>query len=99
LEQLFLKMNYDDAYRQYPAAIYHEYYKTTLGCRGAGNGAFYIDPLGEVHACPFCRKSAGNLLTDQVDECVDRMRKKGCAVPLTPPTQKEEAELIALETL
>jgi len=88
LEQLFLKVNNHPVYKKYPMVIYHEYYKPTLGCRGAGNGTLYIDPLGEVHACPFCRGTAGNLLTASVAECVNKLRLKGCAIPAPLPTIK-----------
>ncbi len=97
LEQLFLKVSHDPSYSSYPAVIYHEYYKPTLGCRGAGAGAFYIDPLANVHACPFCRKSAGNLLTDSVADCVDKLKINGCAspAPLPPIIRKQEVMEIA----
>jgi MoaA/NifB/PqqE/SkfB family radical SAM enzyme len=78
LEEVFLKVNTEDVHHQDPMIIYHEYYKPTMGCRGAGNGSFYIDPLGNVHACPFCRKSVGNIVTDSVEDCVDRLHEKGC---------------------
>ncbi len=87
LEEIFLTTNTTPSHQRDPVIIYHEYYKPTLGCRGAGNGAFYIDPLGEVHACPFCRTSAGNILTNSVVECVNKLRQKGCAVPAAPIRQ------------
>lgn len=97
LEEVFLQTNTTPAHQDDPIIIYHEYYKPTLGCRGAGNGAFYIDPLGEVHACPFCRKSAGNLLTNSLEECVHKLRQKACAVPLPSITQTvRELETIEL---
>jgi len=95
LEQLFLKMNYNNSYKKYPMVIYHEYYKSTLGCRGGGAGAFYIDPLANVHACPFCRQSAGNLLTDSVAHCVDNLKQKGCAAPAPlPAIKRKEFDLV-----
>jgi len=96
LEQLFLQVNYQKAYKEYPNVIYHEYYKPTLGCRGGGNGAFYIDPLAQVHACPFCRKSAGNLLTDSVAQCVDKLKIKGCDMPAPLPAIRRKQQELAI---
>jgi len=90
LEETFLKVNYHADYVQHPIVIYHEYYQPTLGCRGAGNGAFYIDPLANVHACPFCRQGVGNLLTDSVEQCVENLKRKGCAAPLPAIKSKKE---------
>ncbi len=79
--------------------IYHEYYQPTLGCRGGGVGAFYIDPLANVHACPFCRQSAGNLLTERVDTCVERLRKTGCGVSDFVLSKKEKSEQVVLDNV
>jgi len=95
LEQIFLKVNYNKAYKHFPNVIYHEYYKPTLGCRGGGAGAFYIDPLANVYACPFCRQSAGNLLTDSVAHCVDKLKLKGCAAQVPLPTIKRNELILA----
>ncbi len=78
LREFFLNFNSQSQYKDFPAIIYHEYYRETLGCRGGGNGAFYIDPLGIVHACPFCRKNAGNIVTMPVEDCVNNLRMGGC---------------------
>jgi len=97
LEEVFLKVNTEAAHHQDPIIIYHEYYKPTIGCRGAGNGTFYIDPLGEVHACPFCRKSVGNVVTDSIEYCVDRLRAKGCTVPVPEVAKQKTRELEVIE--
>ena len=80
LLDFFLKINDDPRYEDYPITIYHEYYQPTLGCRGAGNGTFYIDPLGEAHPCPFCRHPSGNVVTDSIEHCIQQMRSHGCRV-------------------
>jgi MoaA/NifB/PqqE/SkfB family radical SAM enzyme len=98
LEEIFLRVNNSPDYREYPIIIYHEYYNPTLGCRGAGNGNFYIDPLGEVHACPFCRSSVGNIVNDSVDDCVNRLRKKGCAAPAKASVIQNITKLEAIES-
>jgi MoaA/NifB/PqqE/SkfB family radical SAM enzyme len=78
-------------YSKHPIVLYHEHYKTTLGCRGAGIGNFYIDPLGNVHACPFCRHSVANIVKDSVATSVQRLWGGGCLAPL--PVVKNEVEL------
>jgi MoaA/NifB/PqqE/SkfB family radical SAM enzyme len=93
LEDFFLTLNNQSAYRNYPNVIYHEYYMPTIGCRGAGNGTFYIDPLGEVHPCPFCRNASGNLITDSVEQCLSNLGREGCPIPA--PLPKVKKELIA----
>jgi MoaA/NifB/PqqE/SkfB family radical SAM enzyme len=87
LQDYFLRINDDSHYQDYPIIIYHEYYKPTLGCRGAGNGTFYIDPLGESHPCPFCRHPSGNVLTESIEQCIMRMKTKGCPVDEFRPSQ------------
>lgn len=97
LSDFFLMLSNDKAYERYPIPIYHEYYKQTLGCRGAGNGALYIDPLGNVHACPFCRNRVGNLTEHSVEECVTRLMHGGCAVPSIMLEQEKSEEVLLVE--
>jgi len=92
LEVFFLTLNNHLAYRRYPNVIYHEYYIPTIGCRGAGNGTFYIDPLGDVHPCPFCRNASGNLVNDSVAYCLSNLRDSGCASPSVPLPQIRKRE-------
>jgi MoaA/NifB/PqqE/SkfB family radical SAM enzyme len=87
LENTFIKVNTNFSFRAYPIIIYHEFYQATLGCRGGGKGSFYIDPQGEVHPCPFCRRSEGNLLYDSVEKCVDNLLKSGCPMVI-PEAEK-----------
>jgi hypothetical protein len=44
LSDFYLETQRLPVYNQYPIVLYHEHYKKTLGCRGAGVGNFYIDP-------------------------------------------------------
>jgi MoaA/NifB/PqqE/SkfB family radical SAM enzyme len=87
LKDFFITLNNHVAYSSYPNVIYHEYYMPTIGCRGAGNGTFYIDPLGEVHPCPFCRNASGNLVSDSVESCLSNLRGSGCPSPSVPLPQ------------
>jgi MoaA/NifB/PqqE/SkfB family radical SAM enzyme len=90
LGEIFLMVNNEPAWQEYPVVIYHEYYRNTMGCRGAGAGSLYIDPLGGVHACPFCRNAVGNLVIDSVRDCVDRLRSQGCHVKPLPEIKRQE---------
>ena len=97
LERFFLTLNNDVNHSNYPIVIYHEYYKPTLGCRGAGNGALYIDPLGNVHPCPFCRKFSGNLVRDSLDYCLSVLYESGCLVQEQPNHSNGTTPKILLE--
>jgi MoaA/NifB/PqqE/SkfB family radical SAM enzyme len=92
LSDFYLETQRLPVYDQYPIVLYHEHYKKTLGCRGAGVGNFYIDPLGNVHACPFCRFGVGNIVKDSVATCVERLWSGGCKAPV--PVAKQEADLV-----
>lgn len=94
LSDFYLETQRLPVYNQYPIVLYHEHYKKTLGCRGAGVGNFYIDPLGNVHACPFCRLSVGNIVKDSVSTCVERLWSGGCKAPVQ--VAKNEDELVPL---
>lgn len=87
LADTYLRFNSKDGY---PMVVYHEFYRSTLGCSGAGAGSMYIDPLGAVHACPFCRNSVGNLLNDSVKDCIDRLRSDGCPIEPLPEIKKSK---------
>ena len=80
LVDFFIRTQQENQYKKYPIVLYHEYFKEKVGCRGGGNGTFYIDPLGGVHACPFCRHSVGNIVHDSIHECVERLWKTGCGL-------------------
>lgn len=87
LAKTYLKFNTID---KYPIVAYHEYYRKTLGCSGAAAGSMYVDPLGAVHACPFCRTSAGNLLTDPINNCIDKLRSDGCQISPLPEIKRSD---------
>lgn len=95
LSDFYLETISNPQYQDFPGVMYHEHYKESLGCRGAGNGAFYIDPLGGVHACPFCRHSVGNLVTDSIEDCVNRLWSNGCGVTELPKIKERVAPVFA----
>ena len=61
LEQFFLTLNFDPAYKDYPIIIYHGYHQRRVGCLSGGNRNLYIDSEGYVNACPFCHTQNFNV--------------------------------------
>jgi MoaA/NifB/PqqE/SkfB family radical SAM enzyme len=49
-----------------------------VGCFGAGDRYLFVDAAGEVHACPFCRGSAGSARHGGLPRIRDRLRSRGC---------------------
>ncbi|MBW6497140.1 MAG: radical SAM protein [Bacteroidales bacterium] len=74
----FHQINSDPAYKQFPIVNYFGYHQREIGCMGAGNRYLYVDANGEVHACPFCRGSKGNVLKASFTETVKAIRETGC---------------------
>jgi MoaA/NifB/PqqE/SkfB family radical SAM enzyme len=93
LTEFFFESQQNAQFSKSPVVLYHEHYKTTLGCRGAGIGNFYIDPLGNVHACPFCRHAVANIVTDPVKTCVERLWQGGCKASVSVPRKEHELVL------
>jgi MoaA/NifB/PqqE/SkfB family radical SAM enzyme len=61
LEDIYLRINYMPAYKDYPTVHYHGYHQNRIGCF-AGSRSIYIDSAGDVHACPFCHTRSYNIL-------------------------------------
>ncbi len=78
LEAFYLKLNYEEGFRQYPLVSYHGFYQRRIGCLSSGSRSFYVDTNGDMHACPFCRKVHGNMLEDHWEENLESMGAKGC---------------------
>lgn len=75
----FMKiMNSTPEYKAYPIIIFFGYHQRNLGCMGAGNRYLYIDANGEIHACPFCRGSVGNVFSISLSDAISNLRNKGC---------------------
>ena len=73
-----IRMNTDPRYKDFPIVTFFGYHQRKMGCFGAGNRYFYIDPNGDAHACPFCRGKMGNLLNESLGEILKRLRSMGC---------------------
>ncbi len=78
LENFFIDASSKQLPPGYPIVSYPGYHQRRTGCMGAGNRYIYIDPKGDIHACPFCRGSAGNAVKGTIGDAVAELRKKGC---------------------
>ncbi len=78
LEEFFQNASSPDVINEYPIVTYPYYHQRRSGCMGAGNRYFYIDPRGDIHACPFCRNPAGNAKRDSIETAINNLRSKGC---------------------
>ncbi len=78
LEQYYLAASSPGKPRDYPVITYPAYHSRKTGCAGGGQRYIYIDPKGDIHACPFCRRPAGNALTDRIEDAVAVLKARGC---------------------
>ena len=78
LEDFFLTASVRDDNPEFPIISYPSFHQRREGCLGAGNRYLYIDPRGEIHACPFCRHPAGNAVTGSIEEAAGILRSGGC---------------------
>jgi MoaA/NifB/PqqE/SkfB family radical SAM enzyme len=78
LETFYLNMVTRKEYSDYPIVTYPGYHQRRSGCGGAGDRYIYIDSAGEIHACPFCQRSAGNALDTGIEEAIDILLDFGC---------------------
>lgn len=75
----FMKFrNCDPANNLNPIIQFPGHHQRRSGCLGAGNRYIYIDPNGEYHSCPFCRKPLGNAVTESIDKGISMARASGC---------------------
>ena len=86
LEDFFQDFNTSNKFIGYPIVTYPGYNQRRMGCFGAGNRYLYIDSAGDIHACPFCQKSAGNAVSIRIEDAVSILKSFGC--------QKYELNLI-----
>lgn len=78
LEEFYLQMNYDPAYKDFPLISYHGYHQRRQGCFGSGNRSLYVDTDGDLNACPFCQKKAGSILEDNFSDALENLQGLGC---------------------
>ncbi|KAA5543470.1 radical SAM protein [Adhaeribacter rhizoryzae] len=80
LEDFYTKLNYYPAYHHLPMVVYYDYQRRRAGCAGAADRHVYVDTDGNLHACPFCQKPAGNMLEKGVENALGKLRQTGCPV-------------------
>jgi MoaA/NifB/PqqE/SkfB family radical SAM enzyme len=78
ISQFAIRLNSDHRFRDYPIINFLGYHQRQMACFGAGNRFLYIDPGGDVHACPFCRGKMGNLLTEPFGTIIEKVKSRGC---------------------
>jgi MoaA/NifB/PqqE/SkfB family radical SAM enzyme len=78
LEQYYLAAASPGKPHDFPFITYPAYHSRKTGCAGGGNRYIYIDPKGDIHACPFCRRPAGNAVTDSIEDAVAVLKSHGC---------------------
>ena len=78
ISQFVIKMNTSKEFRNFPIMIFFGHHQRRVGCMGAGDRYLYIDAKGDVHACPFCRGSQGNVLDIPFEIILSNIRERGC---------------------
>ena len=78
LEEYYRGASSPDRPPAYPLITYPGYHARMTGCTGGGNRYIYIDPKGDIHPCPFCRRPSGNAVTDSLDRVVEVLKSQGC---------------------
>ncbi|GEO04941.1 hypothetical protein AAE02nite_26050 [Adhaeribacter aerolatus] len=80
LEAFYTNLNYNPAYHHLPLVVYYDYQRRRAGCAGAADRHVYVDTDGQLHACPFCQKPAGNMLEKNIAGSLESLRQAGCPV-------------------
>jgi MoaA/NifB/PqqE/SkfB family radical SAM enzyme len=71
-------MNSDPLYKDFPIVAFFGYHQRKMGCFGAGNRYVYVDPNGDLHACPFCRGKIDNILETPFADILLKVKRIGC---------------------
>ncbi len=78
LEQFFLEYNFTSRYLDYPIIIYPGYHQRRKGCMLAGKKSIYIDTTGTINPCPFCHRSYGKVLENDLNSRLEQLVNQGC---------------------
>lgn len=78
LSEFALRMNSDPTYKDFPIVAFFGYHQRKMGCFGAGNRYVYVDPNGDLHACPFCRGKIDNILETPFADIISKVKRIGC---------------------
>ncbi len=79
LENFYIKYNFNKAFTEYPAVLYHGFYSRRIGCGGAGKYFLYVDTDGDVQNCTFCRRKLFSALHDPLESNLKLMLTGGCS--------------------
>ncbi len=80
LEDFYTKLNYQPNFQHLPLVVYYDYQRRRTGCAAAADRHVYVDTDGQLHACPFCQKSAGSALEPNIKTSLHNLRQAGCPV-------------------
>ncbi|MCC5930883.1 MAG: radical SAM protein [Cyclobacteriaceae bacterium] len=80
LAEMAESYNRDILLSNYPKVIYHEAYIENYGCFGAGKRMVYVDPAGNIQACPFCRSNGSSVLQNDLGSLIMNLKTRGCKV-------------------
>ena len=78
LTDFAIRMNSNPLYKDFPVVAFFGYHQRKLGCFGAGNRYVYVDPNGNLHACPFCRGEVANVLEVPFPVIIEKVKSIGC---------------------
>ena len=84
LEQFAERLNTDTGVDGLPSVHYMEWSKRAFGCAGAGDRYIYIDTVGDLHACPFCRAPGLRVLDHDIHSALRILRNAGCPADHSP---------------
>jgi MoaA/NifB/PqqE/SkfB family radical SAM enzyme len=92
LERFQQRLNRDPGCRKWPAVSYVAAAQRQSRCLGAGQRYLYVDTDGDIHACPFCRESAGSALAPDFEGVLEALRGRGC--PRAACAREREVSLV-----
>lgn len=78
VEEFVIRYNGSRKHSSFPIIQFPGHHQRSIGCFGGGNRYIFIDSLGNFHACPFCRKAAGDIQHLSLAEGIAEVRKQGC---------------------
>jgi MoaA/NifB/PqqE/SkfB family radical SAM enzyme len=78
LNDLYEMYNAGKGYEKYPIVEYVYYAQRRVGCLGAGAQYLYLDTLGEVQVCPFCREKNVDARLHDVPQIMEAIREGRC---------------------
>ena len=78
LEAFYLSFNYEEDVQGFSAHQLSWLSSTTHGLSRCRKQKFVIDTYGDIHACPFCQRKAGNVLSDDLEGAAEKLQWMGC---------------------